>query len=260
MAALGATEGWNDAQKIQVAVRRLGSKVSDWHVRVGATHGGDWTAWSTAFNTAFAPKMTLQDWTAKMAACVQKPGESAIQYVVTKQRLLELAPVTLTDGQKVQALTEGLRDWKHQASIMQANPNNVAAFYTACNNLPASLSLAAATAATTVPAAAAVVASTSASTADAAAAVTDKLVSDLAARLERVFIGRSGGAAGGGAAYGGGRGRPVEPAGRGRGGGGAAAAPPPRPAGRFVPLAERECYNCSLKGHLAKHCPSPPKK
>ena len=71
----------------------------------------------------------------------------------------------------------------------------------------------------------------------------NKVVSDLAARLERVFIGRIGGAAGegaaygGGAVYGGGRGRPVEPAGRGRGGGGAAAAAP-RPAGRFVPLAE----------------------
>ena len=36
--ALATTEGWDDGQRIQVAVRRLGPTVADWHVRVGNTH------------------------------------------------------------------------------------------------------------------------------------------------------------------------------------------------------------------------------
>jgi hypothetical protein len=58
---------------------------------------------------------------------------------MAKEKLLAMAPVALTDQQKVQALTEGLRSWQHQAAVMSTNPANVAAFYTACNNLPTSL-------------------------------------------------------------------------------------------------------------------------
>ncbi|KAI9550252.1 hypothetical protein GHT06_007140 [Daphnia sinensis] len=91
------------------------------------------------FRTAFATKISLTDWTSKMVARVQQPGESIMQYAMAKEKLLAMAPVALTDQQKVQALTEGLRPWQHQAAVMSTNPANVAAFYTACNNLPTSL-------------------------------------------------------------------------------------------------------------------------
>ncbi|EFX71944.1 hypothetical protein DAPPUDRAFT_111191 [Daphnia pulex] len=75
------------------------------------------------------------DWTRKMVARVQQPGESVMQDAMAKEKLLAMAPVALTDQQKVQAFTEDLRSWQHQAAVMSTNPANVAALYTACNNL-----------------------------------------------------------------------------------------------------------------------------
>ena len=64
--------------EIQVAVQRLDPTVADWHVRVGNTHAA-WNDWSAAFRTAFATKISLTDWTSKMVARVQQPGESVMQ-------------------------------------------------------------------------------------------------------------------------------------------------------------------------------------
>ena len=187
-----------------------------------------------------------------MTARVQQADESVIQYAVAKQKLLSLAPVTLTDQQKVQALTEGLRSWQHQAAVMRANPAIIAAFYAACDNLPTSLS---ASAVVPAPAAAPAAAPPTAAPVDASAALADKLMIDLAARLERLIIGRTGGGGGGGGGYTPGPARAMESAGRGRGSGGSTTPP----GGRYVPVSERKCFNCDVKGHLAKDCPSPKK-
>jgi hypothetical protein len=64
---------------------------------------------------------------------------------------------------------------------------------------------------------------------------------------KKIVIGKSEGVSG--------RPRMGETAGRGRGGGGTAAAP----GARFVPVSDRKCFNCDVKGHLAKDCPSPKK-
>ena len=50
-----------------------------------------------------------------MTARVKQPGEAMLQYAVAKEKLLLMSPVTLTDQQKIRAMTEGLSAWKHQA-------------------------------------------------------------------------------------------------------------------------------------------------
>ena len=74
---------------------------------------------------------------------------------------------------------------------------------------------------------------------------------DLAARIERMVIGRLGpvGRGGGGAAAGSSavRGIGSDPDFRGRTSGG---------AGRgFVPVSDRQCFGCGKTGHIAKDCP-----
>jgi hypothetical protein len=177
----------------------------------------------------------LADGTAKLTERVQQPGEAIMQYAVAKEKLLLMSPVALTDQQKVQAMTDGLSDWKNQASILQAAPANKAAFYTACAALPISL-----TATTVIPAAT-------------TGPITPGFsVDELAARIERMVIGRLGpvGLGGGGAAAvpPAARGRGSDPGGRGRTGGG---------VGRgFVPVSNRGCFGCGKIGHITKDCPA----
>jgi hypothetical protein len=237
--ALAVTERWTAQQQVLVAVRRLGGAALEWHARVGRINL-DWAAWSAAFGAAFPSTLPLSEWTAKITARVQQPGEVIMQYAVAKEKLLLMSPVTLTDQQKVQAMTDGLSDWKNQASILQAAPANIAAFYTACAALPISLSATKASPAATTPAIPAPGSFSPGFSVD-----------DLAARIERVVIGRLGpvGRGGGGAAAGSsaGRGRGSDPDFRGRTSGG---------AGRgFVPVSDRQCFGCGKIGHIAKDCP-----
>ena len=102
-----------------------------------------------------------------MTARVQQPGEAIMQYAVAKEKLLLMSPVTLTDQQKVQAMADGLSNWKNQASILQAAPANITAFYTACTALPISL-----------------LATTASPTATAGPITPGFSVDDLAARIE----------------------------------------------------------------------------
>ncbi|XP_045030208.1 uncharacterized protein LOC123472551 [Daphnia magna] len=230
--ALAVTEGWTAQQQVLVAVRRLGGSAVEWHARVGRINL-DWPAWSAAFRAAFPSTLPLSEWTTRMTARVQQPGEAIMQYAVAKEKLLLMSPVTLTDQQKVQAMTDGLSDWKNQASILQAAPANIAAFYTACAALPVSWSATTATPAT-------------------GPLSPGFSVDDLAARIERMVIGRLGpvGRSGGGAAAvsPAGRGRGSDPDGRGRTSGG---------VGRgFVPVSDRQCFGCGKIGHIAKDCPA----
>ena len=107
--ALAVTEGWTAQQQVLVAVRRLGGAALEWHARVGRINL-DWAAWSAAFTAAFPSTLPLSEWTAKMTARVQQPGEAIMQYAVAKEKLLLMSPVTLTDQQKVQAMPDGLSD------------------------------------------------------------------------------------------------------------------------------------------------------
>lgn len=160
--------------------------------------------------------------------------------------MLAMVSVALTDQQRVQTLTEGLRSWQHQAAVMSTNPANVAAFYVARNKFLTSL---VAPATEEMPRKVVLVDSSTS-----LVVVADKLVNDLADQLEKIVIGKIGGDAG----YGGGasgRGRVIKRAGQGRGSGEMVTAP----AGRFVPMSDRKCFNCDVKGHLAKDCPSPQK-
>lgn len=120
-------EGWDDDQKLQLAIRRLTGTAFEWHVQVG--HALDvWDLWSVAFLTTFRRRLTMEQWQAMVTARVQLPGESGIAYALDKARICRLAPVALPEAQIVPYLINGLAKWEHVAAMMSNPPDDAAAF------------------------------------------------------------------------------------------------------------------------------------
>ena len=120
-------EGWDDDQKLQLAIRRLTGTAFEWHVQVG--HGlMDWPQWSLSLLTTFRRRLTMEQWQAMVTARVQLPGESGIAYALEKARICRLAPVNLTEAQIVPYLINGLSKWEHVAAMMNNPPADATAF------------------------------------------------------------------------------------------------------------------------------------
>ncbi|KAI9560542.1 hypothetical protein GHT06_011483 [Daphnia sinensis] len=99
----GDVEGWTNAQKRQVAVRRLGGIALQWHLQSGANNP-NWQNWSNALGTNFTQRLSPSEWYKLIEERVQKAGEPGIAYAVEKSRLLDLSPHVLTNAQKVSYL------------------------------------------------------------------------------------------------------------------------------------------------------------
>ena len=131
---VGDGEGWTNAQRRQVAVRRLGGIALQWHLQAGANNP-NWNNWSTALGTNFTQRLSPSDWYKMVEERVQKAGEPGIAYAVEKCRLLDLSPHALTNAQKVSYLIGGLANWQHVAAMMNDTPADTDEFMTRLRNL-----------------------------------------------------------------------------------------------------------------------------
>ena len=241
---VAVAEGWTDAQRIQVAARRLQKTALDWHIHAGHTHT-TWADWSGAFIMNFSPRLHVGEWLRLVEDRRQKIDESGMEYALDKYKLLRVAPVPLDDDRMVAFLIDGLANWQHVAAMTANRPANVAEFTqrirsletlgvaSRVNSPPAALPVAPPTA----PPAATPSTTTTPLVPDinaTLAAFGNQLVDRLTAQFNKMTLGNRGGARGGG------NGNSSE-----------------RSGGTWVDPSKRKCFNCQVIGHIARHCPTP---
>ncbi len=124
---VAVAEGWTDAQRIQVAARRLLKTALDWNIHIGHTHA-TWADWSGAFTTNFSPRLHVGEWLRLVEERRQKVDESDIEYALDKHKLLRVAPIPLNEEKMVAFLIDGLANWQHVAAMTATRPANVAEF------------------------------------------------------------------------------------------------------------------------------------
>lgn len=239
---VAVSENWTDAQRIQVASRRLTRTALDWHIHTGHTFV-NWADWSASFITNFSPRLHFSEWHRMVEERRQKPGESGIEYALDKHKLLRVSPMPLNNEQMVSFLIDGLARWQHVAAMTADTPANVTEFITrirALETLGISSRPEAAPptfypspAANPVPSG--VPPPAAADFGACFSAFGDRLINELASQLDKLVVNRSGG--------GGMRGGTS--AGRGRGG-----------ASGWVDPSARTCFHCNRVGHIARNCPS----
>jgi hypothetical protein len=217
------SEGWTDAHRLQVGIRRLLKTALLWHVQTGHMHG-DWATWSAALVTNFSRRLSFADWNRLMQDRVQQPNESGMEYALDKFRLCRLSPTPLTERDAIPFLINGLARWEHVAAMTAAAPIDIPAFITRIQQLEQ----------LGVSARPEVAPNRQVNNQpplqpDLAAAFTsfsEKLLAELATKLESLTVSRS--------------------VGRGRGGPPGVARPP------------MECWICHNTGHKARYCPTRP--
>jgi hypothetical protein len=89
---VAVAEGWTDAQRIQVAARRLLKTALDWHIHIGHAHA-TWNDWSLEFTANFSPRLSVSEWLHLVEDRRQKSGESGIEYALDKHKVLRVAPI-----------------------------------------------------------------------------------------------------------------------------------------------------------------------
>lgn len=239
---VAVAEGWTDAQRIQVAARRLLKTALDWHIHTGHTHA-TWDDWSGAFTTNFSPRLHVSEWLRLVEERRQKVDESGIEYALDKHKLLRVAPIPLNDEKMVAFLIDGLANWQHVAAMTASRPADVTEFIQRIRALEtlgvASRVIPPPVAPPTFPPPATPSTTTTPPVPDlnaTLAAFGNQLVNQLTAQFNKMAIGSRGAGRGGGGGSGGDRGG-------GSGGG-------------WVEPSKRKCYNCGVVGHISRHCPT----
>ncbi len=93
---VAVAEGWTDAQRIQVAARRLLKTALDWHIHIGHAHA-TWNDWSLAFTANFSPRLNVSEWLHLVEDRRQKSGESGIEYALDKHKVLRVALIPINE-------------------------------------------------------------------------------------------------------------------------------------------------------------------
>ncbi|KZS07209.1 Uncharacterized protein APZ42_029116 [Daphnia magna] len=230
---VAVAEGWTDAERIQVAARRLLKTALDWHIHTGQR---------------------------------MRPGMIGLEHSLQifhhgyTLKLLRVAPNPLNDEKMVAFLIDGLANWQHGAAMTANRPDNVTEFIQrirALETLGVASRVFPPPIAPPVAPPTALPAGTHGTTntppvPDLNTTLTafgNQLFNQLTAQFNKMAIGSRGAGRGGGGVSGGDRGG-VSGGDRGGGSGG------DRGGGGWVDSSKRKCYNCGVVGHISRHCPT----
>ncbi|GFT52695.1 putative gypsy-29-i dr [Nephila pilipes] len=85
---------WSDELKLTNAISRLSGSAKNWQLTTGKNFN-DWITWKTALASRFKRRITMQEFLAHQSERKLKHNESLVDYIYSKDALLEKAPFTI---------------------------------------------------------------------------------------------------------------------------------------------------------------------
>ncbi|GFU10523.1 putative gypsy-29-i dr, partial [Nephila pilipes] len=115
---------WSDKLKLTNAISRLSGSAKNWQLTTGKNFN-DWIIWKTALASRFKRRITLQDFLAHQSERKLKHNESLVDYIYSKDSLLEKAPFTIPQPDRISMIIGDITEEKWQIALATQNSNTV---------------------------------------------------------------------------------------------------------------------------------------
>ncbi|GFT12484.1 uncharacterized protein NPIL_470101 [Nephila pilipes] len=115
---------WSDELKLTNAISRLSGSAKNWQLTTGKKFN-DWITWKTALASRFKRRITMQEFLAHQSERKLKHNESLVDYIYSKDALLEKAPFTIPQPDRISMIIGDITDEKWQIALATQNLNTV---------------------------------------------------------------------------------------------------------------------------------------
>ncbi|GFT68204.1 putative gypsy-29-i dr [Nephila pilipes] len=115
---------WSDELKLTNAISRLSGSAKNWQLTTGKNIN-DWITWKTALASRFKRRITMQEFLAHQSDRKLKHNESLVDYIYSKDALLEKAPFTIPQPDRISMIIGDITDEKWQIALATQNSNTV---------------------------------------------------------------------------------------------------------------------------------------
>ncbi|GFS78005.1 uncharacterized protein NPIL_18131, partial [Nephila pilipes] len=115
---------WSDELKLTNAISRLSGSAKNWQLTTGKIFN-DWITWKTALASRFKRRITMQEFLAHQSERKLKHNESLVDYIYSKDALLEKAPFTIPQPDRISMIIGDITEEKWQIALATQNSNTV---------------------------------------------------------------------------------------------------------------------------------------
>ncbi|GFS71724.1 uncharacterized protein NPIL_550271 [Nephila pilipes] len=115
---------WSDELKLTNAISRLSGSAKNWQLTTGKKFN-DWITWKTALASRFKRRITMQEFLAHQSERKLKHNESLVDYIYSKDALLEKAPFNIPQPDRISMIIGDITDEKWQIALATQNSNTV---------------------------------------------------------------------------------------------------------------------------------------
>ncbi|GFS54275.1 putative gypsy-29-i dr [Nephila pilipes] len=114
---------WSDELKLTNTISRLSESAKNWQLT--GKNFNDWITWKTALASRFKRRITMQEFLAHQSERKLKHNESLVDYIYSKDALLEKAPFTIPQPDRISMIIGDITEEKWQIALATQNTNTV---------------------------------------------------------------------------------------------------------------------------------------
>ncbi|GBM57373.1 hypothetical protein AVEN_127103-1 [Araneus ventricosus] len=122
---ISSPANWTNQLKLTNSISYLASRANNWQITQSYRYN-DWYEWRAAIISRFKRRITIQEFSAHQSDRKLKRNESLLDYIYAKDALLEKAPLTTSQSDRLSMIIGDITEEKWQIDLAIQNPTDYA--------------------------------------------------------------------------------------------------------------------------------------